>query len=184
MRLKYKLGRPELMRSRELLIELVRTRDRTTLGCVDDCPPGTAWIDFVALTDVVRLDGGKFFHEYDQIDVYREGAPPDPQESPLAAAAASQRPIEEVVWLAHELGHLQSKLRGSVFPPSGAERTYAEELRAWYFAKRLLVEKEFADWDIFDTLRTQGLVSYREYLNLTEQQLLLATEIATDVTGV
>jgi hypothetical protein len=168
-----------LASSRELLVHLVRTRDRTTLGCIDDCPPGTAWIDFVAPTDVVKLDGGKFFPEHDQIDVYRDGAPSNPRGAPVEAAAASQNPTEELVWLAHELGHLHSKLRGNPSPPPAdiPEQVYAEELRAWAFAWQLLREEGFSEWKTFDALRDHGLGSYLEHLRLSASQVRAATAL-------
>jgi hypothetical protein len=166
------------MTSQEILIRLIRTRDRETLGCVDDCPPGTAWIDFVAPPDVAQLDGGKFFHEHDRIELYRPGAPPHPQGSPLEAAARSPRPTEELVSLAHELGHLDSKLRGNVFPPLDGEHVYAEELRAWHFAEFLLKQNDFEEWDAFRLLRDQGLASYRDNLALSGLQLDRATQLA------
>ncbi len=163
--------RSSRMTSQEILIRLIRTRDRETLGCVDNCPPETAWIDFVGPPEVVQLDGGKFFPEYDQIDLYRHGAAPHPQGSPLEAAARSPRPTEELVSLAHELGHLDSKLRGNVFPPTDSEHAYAEELRAWHFAEGLLRENDFEEWDAFRALRGQGLASYRDNLALSDSQL-------------
>lgn len=161
------------------MIELVRTRDRATLGCVDSFPYGTAWIDFVAPPDVIAVvGGGKFFPEHDQIDVYRDGAPSHPDGSPLEAAQKSQRPTEELVCLAHELGHLESKLQGNPFPPPSHEHIYAEEIRAWHLAERLLRENDFDDWSVFLALRTQGLASYRDNLALSDSQVATAVERA------
>jgi hypothetical protein len=159
------------MTSHDILVHLIRTLDRTTLGCSDDCPPGSAWIDFVAPVEVDILEGGKFFPEHDQIDIYREGAPRSPAGAPLDAAEASLKPTEELVWLAHELGHLKSKLSGHQLPPENVpEKVYGEEVRAWRFARRLLHDNAFTEWRVFDALHERALGTYRDTLKLSERQ--------------
>jgi hypothetical protein len=163
---------------------LVRERDRTELllrGATDTFPTGTAFTDFVAPTGVVFLEGGKFHPEHDQIDIYREGAPPSPRGRPSDAAEASPRPMVELVWLAHELGHLESRERGRhrpLTPEPEPMATYLEELRAWGYARPLLEKLGFDQWPQFERLMGQGLESYRKGLGLTASDVGAAEKIA------
>lgn len=158
------------MTSSDILVQLISKLDRTTLGCVDDCPPDTAWIDFVAPPEAPP-EGGKFHPEHVQIDIYRPGSPPTPRGSPLDAARASPSPTRELIWLAHELGHLQSKLRGNAVSPQAASgETYAEEIRAWYFGRQLLSGYDFEQWSMFDEMKEAALRGYREGLRLSDTE--------------
>jgi hypothetical protein len=176
------------MASLSLLVELVLDVDRTGLtarGCpVDELPTHTAYIDFVAPPPGGPIEGGKFHPEHDQIDIYREGRPATPTGMPSEVAAASPAPARELVWLAHELGHLASKLRGHpqpLTPWDDVPSTYREELRAWRYARTLLVERGFQDWETFAELQATGLASYQGLLDVSPEQVhLLELEVSQE----
>lgn len=97
----------------------------------------------------------------------------------VEAAQASSDPLREAVWLAHELGHHQSRFAGfspPVTPKPGetdqrlerVSEAYAGEVRAWLFACEILGGVKFGARDVFVELRAQGLRSYRDGLKLDE----------------
>jgi hypothetical protein len=159
----------------ELLVRLVWERDRHELqqrGVVDDFPVNSVWINFVEPAQ--HGEGGRYFHEHVTVDIYRHGCPSSPGRA-LTEAERSPRPCEELVWLAHELGHHESTLAGFVPPTESSQPfpRYEEELRAWLLARRLLDGQRFVEWPQFEAIRNAALVTYRGGLAISETDAVL-----------
>lgn len=102
-------------------------------------------------------------------------------------AEASTDPLEELIILAHEFGHHESWLAGHRPPLSGKsmltderladpEAAYAEEVRAWHYARQILAGLEpegpaqFDAWDTFASIELASLFSYQSGLSLREER--------------
>jgi hypothetical protein len=156
------------VQSREIFVRLVRARDRDE--CVrrdvpvEQCPPETVWITFcddAGTGEMGRYHDGAVF-------LYRPNCVVLADQRAVEMAQASTNPVDELVWFAHELGHHESRRSG--FPAPGSEPTldtedqkrdrYAEEARAWLWARAILTGEGLSGWERFDELQEVGLSSY------------------------
>jgi hypothetical protein len=121
-----------------------------------------------------RPDGTRF----PTIIVHRQGSVPQPHDQPDLVT----RPVEDACVLAHEHGHYFSHQNGERTPeyelalavcygmrdggraPTTAERdiVYAEEHRAWEYARNTLTKLGVDDWVAFRERREEALKGYRE----------------------
>jgi hypothetical protein len=87
----------------------------------------------------------------------------------IDVARESPAPLRELLWLAHELGHhavvlrcLGTGLRNDECPAE----SYAEEVLAWGFARRILQGTTFDDWDEFQRVAESSLRTYEQGFKL------------------
>jgi len=135
------------------------------------------------------LDGGRGYGWYAPnegeggrklpfIELWRTDALPDPQWTP----DLKTRPLLDACDLAHEHGHFLSDKNRERTPeyeaalevlrlyheqrermPTPEERAliYAEEERAWAYARKTLVGLGVDEWEAFDARKAEALASYR-----------------------
>ena len=109
---------------------------------------------------------GEYFPALPKIKIYRRGCKEDGPTPAAELARISPAPVEELVALAHELGHHESALTGR-FPDlksASDDERFEEEMFAWDHARTILVAKGFSDWVAFEAQRYGLLQDYR--LNL------------------
>jgi hypothetical protein len=172
-------GRASSMGASEILIELVRKHDRGEhfrRTNSSDYPPSAIVIVFIPRTTEDEL---AVYHARDnardipRIDIYRYGCTDADMDRPAAELAASSPcPIQELVSLAHELGHHECSLRGlpCVFDEARRVDTYESEIAAWMLGRTILTEQSFADWDTFEERERASLRGYREGLHLSDEE--------------
>lgn len=118
--------------------------------------------------------------------IYRMGI--DPEERPGAEGAASAtNPLRELMWLAHELGHHRSWLERTHPPHCKSkglrclychqkDQCYAEEVRAWDHAARMLEPGGFDDWLAFGEERRRCLGTYQRAFAMEEETAVAVCE--------
>jgi hypothetical protein len=154
----------------EILVSVVRERDRSDYWertRSRDWPPETVFVQFVPRQ--AEDEHARYHPEIPRIDIYRYGCTPlhIPQ-CAVDMAAASPCPLDELISLAHELGHHESALRGLFCKPDDTkqEQTFEEEIRAWSFGRAILGKTQYLDWSAFEERERRALDGYREGLSL------------------
>jgi hypothetical protein len=158
----------------EILIKLVRKHDRLEhfrRTNSAEYPPSTLIIAFVPRTE--EAERGLYHPEIRRIDIYRYGATDAYEDRPAAELAASSPcPIQELVSLAHELGHHECSLLGlpCVYDKARRLETYEGEVGAWMLGRAILEAHLFTDWGTFDEQEHASLLGYREGLHLSDNE--------------
>ncbi len=166
--------------NREILIRLIQKRNRLSYfrrlphPKTRDYPPELARITYTR-----RLPSGAETHEDcgfyapDPPRIYLIRPDMDPG-SQLAeqVAETSLTPREDLIDLAHELGHHDTYRTGGglgKYRPDLPRGTYAEELWAWRLGRGILEDEGFDDWELFTSRRQSALDGYARGLGLGTQ---------------
>jgi hypothetical protein len=147
-----------------ILLDLVRERDcreynkRTGTA---EYPPHTVIIRFVP-----RVDGqhAAYSPKIPAIDIYRaECAPGWEDRSAYEDATNSPDALDELISLAHELGHHDraTEKGRDLFDNMNPEKRYEEEVRAWARGRQILANTPFSGWSSFDERKRGDLATYR-----------------------
>ena len=101
--------------------------------------------------------------ELPRVFIYRPGFQDPGLYRALDVARESPAPLRELLWLAHELGHHEVVLRclgTGVRDDLRPAESYAEEVLAWGFARRILQKTGFNNWDEFHRVAERSLKTY------------------------
>jgi hypothetical protein len=162
-------GRQRNMEAVEILVELVRERDWTQYWEEhrNAVRPSEMVSIFFAPTDGGPT--GTYSPKLPLITIYRRGCREGDPTPSAELARVSPAPVEELVVLAHELGHHQSAMIGR-FPDldrASDDERLEEEILAWDHARTILAAKGFSDWPAFDARKCLSLQDYRLNLKLS-----------------
>lgn len=115
---------------------------------------------------------GEYVPSIPRIDIYRYEYSDDDDLTPSTEMAQrAVDPLDELITLAHELGHhhVWTALKsGRPFSEETPVESFEEEVKAWAWGRRILELEGFCAWAEFEARERDALKGYRDGLKISE----------------